>query len=65
VNIAYQHLRPTRHAEGCRQNCVAGCPQYEFGVALARPVLASEVEVADREEERFKALAAEATGFGG
>ncbi len=65
MNIAYQHLRPTRHAEKCRDKCVAGCPQYEFGVALARPVMASEVEAAEREEERFKALAAGATGMRG
>ncbi len=57
VNIAYQHLRPTRHAEDCREKCVADCPLHEFGVALARPVLASEIDVAEREEERMQALA--------
>lgn len=57
VNIAYRHLRPTQHAQGCNEKCVANCPVHEFAAALAEPVLRSEIEAAEREEERFKALA--------
>lgn len=57
VNIAYQHLRPKRHAEQCTEKCVDGCPVYEFEVALGAPILPSEVAAAKREEERLQALA--------
>lgn len=57
MNIAYQHLRPTRHAEKCAERCAGDCPIHEFEVALAEPVLPSEIEAARREEDRFKALA--------
>lgn len=66
VSIAYRYLRdPLRHLRDCADRCAPGCLVQEFHAALNEPVLASEIEAAEREEERFKALAAGATGMRG
>lgn len=65
MTIAYRHLRePLRHSVKCGHRCVKGCPVDALEQALSEPVLASESEIADaqQEEDRFLALAAEARG---
>jgi hypothetical protein len=57
VNIAYRHLRPAHHGQGCAENCSGDCPIRTFGEALASPVLPTQVAEERASEERFKSLA--------
>jgi hypothetical protein len=63
LTIVYQHLRgQQRHSHDCAERCAKGCQVREFSEALAMPVLPSEVAEAEREEARFKAMAAAVNG---
>jgi hypothetical protein len=63
VNIAYQHLRPAHHADGCGDQCARDCPVRAFSEALAAPVLPSEIAEEKAREERFRAFAEQLNSF--
>lgn len=63
ASIVDQHLRPTRHAEGCiHRQCKPGCAVLEYEADMSEPVLAAEVEEARQQEEQMRALAAALNG---
>ena len=63
MTIAYRHLRERfLHSAKCGERCTEDCGVLAFETALSEPVLESEIAAAKQEEDRFKALAAEARG---
>jgi hypothetical protein len=62
TTIADRHLRPTRHADGCSDECKPGCPIREYDAELAAPIRESEIAAEKANEERLRAFAEQFNG---